>query len=55
MTSKRWVGRYWRLILLIAAAVALTVLTFGYQPTGTAQSQTAQISLNSPVSFPGDI
>ena len=42
-------------VLALALAVSLIVFVFGYHKAGTAQNTGPQISLNSPVSFPGDI
>ena len=41
--------------LALALAVSLIVFAFGYHKAGTAQNTGPQISLNTPVSFPGDI
>ncbi len=55
MERHRMAKKYFRLVLLIAVAVSMTVLVFGQHRTGTAQNNPPQLSLNSPVSFPGDI
>ncbi len=48
-------SQIFRVLLLLAAAVSLTILVVGYQESSTAQSAAPQLSLDSPVSFPGDI
>ena len=55
MTVPQLSKKYRKLVLLIAVAVTLTALAVGYHHSTTAQSQAPQLSLNTPVSFPGDI
>ncbi len=47
--------KHFKAVLAVAFAVALIVFAFGYHKAGTAQNTGPQISLNTPVSFPGDI
>ncbi len=47
--------KHFKAVLAMAFAVALIVFAFGYHKAGTAQNTGPQISLNTPVSFPGDI
>lgn len=53
---KLMVGKkHFKAMLAVAFAVTLIVYAFGYHKAGTAQNTGPQISLNTPVSFPGDI
>ncbi len=47
--------RHFKAVLAVAFAVTLIVFAIGYHKAGTAQNTGPQISLNTPVSFPGDI
>ena len=47
--------KHFKVVLAVALAVVLIVFVFGYHKAGTAQNTGPQISLNTPVSFPGDI
>ena len=47
--------KHFKAVFALALAVSLIVFAFGYHKAGTAQNTGPQISLNTPVSFPGDI
>ena len=55
VVTKHFILHYWKIALLVASLLVVFVLLAGVHQAGTAQSQSPQISLNSPVTFPGDI